>query len=439
MSEIAIKVENLSKRYRIGLKEEIPETFVEAATNFITAPIRNFRQLRALSRFEDNGQRSNVKRSNVQHSNEDIIWALKDVSFEVERGEVVGIIGRNGAGKSTLLKILSRITHPTSGRVELNGRVSSLLEVGTGFHPELTGRENIYLNGTILGMTKAEVDRKFDEIVAFSGVEKFIDTPVKRYSSGMRVRLAFSVAAHLEPEILLVDEILAVGDLSFQKKCLGKMEHVSKSGRTVLFVSHNMAMIESLCPRAILLRQGHKAVDDSTQVVIDTYMENLRTDVSTSLSDRKDRQGTGEIRFTDVKILNSNGNAVDQIHSGQDCLISIRYESPADKSFSGVMFGASFYNRGAHLFSVSTQYNGRTYDCLPQNGKVICKIPRLPVSPGTYQFNLICRIRGGIADWVTEAGQLVVASGDFYGTGQLPPNSHPGVLVEQSWSVKPLV
>ncbi len=262
MNEIAIKVENLSKRYRIGRKEEIHDTFAAAAVDWIKRPGKNLRRLRRLTRFGENG-----------HDPEDIIWALKDVSFEVKRGEVVGIIGRNGAGKSTLLKILSRITHPTNGRVELHGRVSSLLEVGTGFHPELSGRENIYLNGTILGMRKAEIDRKFDEIVDFSGVEKFIDTAVKRYSSGMRVRLAFSVAAHLEPEILLVDEVLAVGDAEFQKKCLGKMGEVARGGRTVLFVSHNMLAIQNLCHNTMWLNNGEVVSIGKTKRVISKYLK----------------------------------------------------------------------------------------------------------------------------------------------------------------------
>jgi len=264
MNDVAIRVENLSKRYRIGLQEELPDTLLGAMSSWLKAPLANFRDLRKLSHFHDNGRDS-----------PDIIWALKDVSFEVKQGEVVGIIGRNGAGKTTLLKILSRITEPTSGRAIVNGRVSSLLEVGTGFHPELTGRENVYLNGTVLGMTKAEVDRKFDEIVDFSGVEKFIDTPVKRYSSGMQVRLAFSVAAHLEPEILLVDEVLAVGDAEFQKKCLGKMGEVAAGGRTVLFVSHNMGMIQSLCDWGILLDRGVEQTTGDISKVIDQYMNNI--------------------------------------------------------------------------------------------------------------------------------------------------------------------
>jgi len=261
MSETAIQVKNLSKRYRIGLKEKTADTFVSAVGSVLKSPFQNLKRLQKLTRF-----------SNQYESSDDIIWALKDVSFEVEKGEVIGIIGANGAGKSTLLKILSQITHPTTGSVELNGRVASLLEVGTGFHPELTGRENIYLNGTILGMTKREIDFKLEKIVEFSGIEKFLDTPVKRYSSGMHVRLAFSVAAHLEPEILLIDEVLAVGDAEFQKKCLGKMDNVAREGRTVLFVSHNMTAIKTLCKRAIFIKQGKIGSDGLAQDVIADYL-----------------------------------------------------------------------------------------------------------------------------------------------------------------------
>ncbi len=243
MTDIAIRVEGLSKRYRIGELQRY-KTLRDTLTDALYAPFRRLKKISELT-FHDS------KTGNPQ--SDSFIWALKDVCFEVTRGEVVGIIGRNGAGKSTLLKILSRITEPTDGYAEIHGRVGSLLEVGTGFHPELTGRENIYLNGSIMGMKKAEIDRKFDEIVSFAEVEKFIDTPVKLYSSGMVVRLAFAVAAHLEPEILLVDEVLAVGDAAFQKKCLGKMGEVAKEGRTVLFVSHNFAAIRNLCPKCILL------------------------------------------------------------------------------------------------------------------------------------------------------------------------------------------
>lgn len=259
MSDSAIKVENISKAYRIGIKEQRHDTLGATIASWVKSPFRNFQKLKSLSNFDN-------------RDDQDIFWALKDVNFEVKRGEVLGIIGKNGAGKSTLLKILSRITEPTDGRIEIYGRVASLLEVGTGFNPELTGRENVYLNGTILGMTKKEIEVKFDEIISFSGVEKFIDTPVKRYSSGMKVRLAFAVAAHLEPEILIIDEVLAVGDAEFQKKCMGKMNELSKGeGRTVLFVSHSMAAIKDLCSSCILLNNGKIIEEGVTSKVIAYY------------------------------------------------------------------------------------------------------------------------------------------------------------------------
>jgi lipopolysaccharide transport system ATP-binding protein len=304
MSDVAIRVDNLSKRYRIGLKEEVHDTFAGAAFSILRSPFKNVNRLRRLSTFSDN------------HT-DDIIWALKDVSFEVKQGEVVGVIGRNGAGKSTLLKILSRITHPTSGRVELHGRVSSLLEVGTGFHPELTGRENVYLNGTVLGMTKAEIDRKFDEIVDFSGVEKFIDTPVKRYSSGMQVRLAFSVAAHLEPEILLVDEVLAVGDAAFQQKCLGKMDDIAQGGRTILFVSHQMGMIVNLCPTAMLIQDGSLLDKGFSQKVVDNYINaNSYSRAETSFKIDKNRsvQFTKTLSLGKDKEVKTNYSHKEKIH-----------------------------------------------------------------------------------------------------------------------------
>lgn len=264
---VAIRAEGLSKIYRIGMKDRVQDNFVSAFIDMLKAPYRNYRKYRSLYRFDDLQQ----KNRDVNHS-EDVIWALRDVSFDVLRGEAVGIIGRNGAGKSTLLKILSRVTEPSQGCVRIRGRVSSLLEVGTGFHQELTGRENVYLNGTILGMTKKEVDKKFEEIVDFSGIHKFIDTPVKRYSSGMRVRLAFSVAAHLEPDILIVDEVLAVGDADFQKKCLKKMESVGNKGRTVLFVSHNMQAVTRLCTRAILIGEGRILKEGPAPNIVRSYL-----------------------------------------------------------------------------------------------------------------------------------------------------------------------
>ncbi|MEP0714049.1 ABC transporter ATP-binding protein [Algoriphagus sp.] len=259
MSNSVIKVENLSKRYRLGLKENKSETLAGQIGNLIKSPWQNFKKLHEMSRFGS--------------EDESVFWALKDLNFEVREGEVLGIIGKNGAGKSTLLKILSGITDPTAGKVEIHAQVASLLEVGTGFHPELSGRENIYMNGTILGMSRKEIDSKLDEIIDFSGVEKFIDTSVKFYSSGMKVRLGFSIAAHLEPEILIIDEVLAVGDFEFQKKCLGKMEEVSGQGRTVLFVSHNMQAVSTLTQKCIYLENGEIVIHSDTKSAISKYLQ----------------------------------------------------------------------------------------------------------------------------------------------------------------------
>lgn len=256
-----IEVKGLSKKYRIGKAEQRADTILGAIANGLKSPLQNLRQIRNLSKLD--------------RDEDSVFWALRDVSFEVKQGEVLGIIGHNGAGKSTLLKILSRITEPSAGEVRITGRVAALLEVGTGFHPELTGRENIYMNGTILGMRKKEIDKKLDEIVDFSGVEKYLDTPVKFYSSGMRVRLGFSVAAHLEPEILIVDEVLSVGDAEFQKKCLGKMESVALTGRTVLFVSHNLNAVKSFCPSSMLLENGRKLLLDSSDIIVHHYLKKL--------------------------------------------------------------------------------------------------------------------------------------------------------------------
>ena len=313
MRDVAITVESLSKRYRIGLKEEMHDTFAGALADFATRPVRSFRRLRRLSSFEENGQ-----------GRADVIWALRDVSFEIRRGEVLGIIGPNGAGKSTLLKVISRITEPTSGRVYVNGRVSSLLEVGTGFHPELTGRENVYLNGTVLGMRRGEVGRKFDEIVEFSGVEQFIDTPVKRYSSGMQVRLAFAVAAHLEPEILVVDEVLAVGDAAFQKKCLGKMENVASEGRTVLFVSHNMLALQNLCTRAVLLTSGKIAAEGDTEAVITRYL-GARGEVAEVSWDTPDgAPGDERARLKAVRVV-SRGEVTGEVEYSSEFRVEVDY------------------------------------------------------------------------------------------------------------------
>jgi lipopolysaccharide transport system ATP-binding protein len=311
---------------------------------------------------------------------------LKDVSFQVERGEVVGIIGRNGAGKSTLLKVLSRITEPTEGRAVINGRVGSLLEVGTGFHQELTGRENIYLNGAILGMTKDEIDRKFDEIVDFSGVEKFIDTPVKRYSSGMRVRLAFSVAAHLDPEILLIDEVLAVGDAAFQKKCLGKMGDVAKSGRTVLFVSHNMGSIQKLCPRSLLLNNGQIVLDSNTQEVVETYLSNLEKTIrDTSLDAVPRRNGLGEcIRFTDCSIVNSEGEIDDHLLFGESFGIYLEARASVELRDLSIIVGIDSF-KGNRITTATSEDNNILFKASPlQPLRVYVRFDDLVLKPGVY-------------------------------------------------------
>jgi lipopolysaccharide transport system ATP-binding protein len=277
-------VTNLEKVYRIGLQEEKSETVMGTIGNLLKAPLKNFRNVKNLSSFKDEGK--------------DKFYALSDVSFDVRHGEALAIIGKNGAGKSTLLKIISRITEPSGGKIEIFGRISSLLEVGTGFHPDLTGRENVYLNGTILGMRKSEIDKKFDEIVEFSGIHKFIDTQTKRYSSGMRIRLAFSVAAHLEAEILLIDEVLAVGDVEFQKKCLGKMNEVTGQGRTVLFVSHNMGAVQELCSRGIVLSNGQKVFDGSINESINHYLDEMKNP-SSELSSKHERLSLGSLMIND--------------------------------------------------------------------------------------------------------------------------------------------
>lgn len=299
MSKPIIKVNNLSKRYRIGTRERGYKTFREAIVDGIMAPIRNLKRLNRLTKFDD---------YNAKRPTGDIIWALKDVTFTVNEGEVLGIIGRNGAGKTTLLKILSRITEPTEGYAEIKGKVGSLLEVGTGFHPELTGRENIYLNGSILGMRGLEIKKKFDEIVSFAGIDKFIDTPLKYYSSGMSVRLAFSVAAHLQPEILLLDEVLAVGDLAFQKRCFEKMGDIIKEGRIILLVSHNLQAINSLCSRAICLENGRIVSIGETRKVVNGYLKNIEfLKTNEDISKAKRAIASDYLKFARLTILNSKG------------------------------------------------------------------------------------------------------------------------------------
>lgn len=451
MSEIAIKVENLSKRYRIGLKEEVPDTFVGTVTAFLSRPLRNFRRLRRLSTFsEDDKIQSPNQNSQPGISNPkseirnaqsgDIIWALKDVSFEVKRGEVLGIIGANGAGKSTLLKILSRITHPTSGFVKLNGRVSSLLEVGTGFHGEMTGRENIYLNGTILGMTKDEIDGKFDEIVAFSGVEKFIDTPVKRYSSGMRVRLAFSVAAHLEPEILLIDEVLAVGDAEFQKKCLGKMDEVSRKGRTILFVSHDMSAIESLCSRAMLIDNGYISLDGISSEVVSSYLMDVHAQVENPLLDCP-RKGNGKLRITSFHLESPKGKKVELAKSGSAIVFAFDFINYSCSPEDEMSFSFSIHTgRGKGLFHYYSHFSNVYFKNIPDKGTVRCLVPELPLAPGNYLVGFRVVMNGNLrtgeeVDWPQVLLPISVVAADFYGVGSANLSNWGPILVKGEWSM----
>jgi lipopolysaccharide transport system ATP-binding protein len=424
MNNHIIEVNNLSKQYHLGAKERTNRTLREAVTDALTAPVRNFRNLRRLTRIEDD--------------NPDTIWALKNISFQVQPGEVVGIIGRNGAGKSTLLKILSRITEPTSGEIMLHGRVSSLLEVGTGFHPELTGRENIYLNGTILGMHKVEIDRKFDEIVAFSEIEKFLDTPVKRYSSGMYVRLAFAVAAHLEPEILLIDEVLAVGDSEFQKKCLGKMGTVAKEGRTVLFVSHNMAAVSNICPRSLLLSHGSIIQNGPTEEVIIQYLSQVSETARIPLADRKDRQGEGCIRFTDTWIEDEQGNRLSSAASGRPLKILASYIT--DDACRIQNLKVSFALSTISNIAITDLSNVITGDLflhdIPAKGIFSCFIPKLPLNAGTYAYNVFAMTSSGIQDWIQHAGTFTVENGDYFGTGNIPDRSRL-MFIDHSWSIHP--
>lgn len=414
MSNIAIRAENLSKKYQIAVRNR-HDTLRDQLVG----------GLKAL--FSRNG-------AAAEHN--DTFWALKGVSLEIKQGEVIGIIGRNGAGKSTLLKVLSRIVEPTAGFADIRGRVGSLLEVGTGFHAELSGRENIYLNGAILGMKKAEIDRKFDEIVDFSGVERFMDTPVKRYSSGMYVRLAFAVAAHLEPEILIIDEVLAVGDAAFQKKCLAKVEDVAKGGRTVLFVSHNMAAIQGFCSRCFLLSSGELIAAGTPQSIVEQYLCDVSLGTPIPLAERKDRQGSGEIRFSEVSILDTKGRSIDPALTGQDIDIALTYRSRADKPISRLDVHITFYTAvGQFMFTCSSEASGYPFEGLPPSGLFVCHIPELPLAPGRYVFNLFSTIGGEVADWVQQAGYLNVAAGDYFGTGQLKTHDE-GFVVKHRWTVK---
>lgn len=423
MTDIAIRVENLSKQYRIGVQDKPPQSLRQVITSFLGSP---FKYLNTALR---------------PPTHDEIVWALKDVSFEVKQGEVIGVIGRNGAGKSTLLKILSRITEPTTGYAEIHGRVASLLEVGAGFHPELTGRENIYLNGTIMGMKKREIDRRFDEIVDFAGVEKYIDTPVKRYSSGMYVRLAFAVAAHLEPEILIVDEVLAVGDAVFQRKCLGKMGDVSKKeGRTVLFVSHNMGAVNTLCGKTVLLVNGSVAQIGDTDRVVKSY---LLQEVHEISQQRKgyslnlkvlNEQGECDMKITDIIISNPQKLELGPC-TGDPMVIRVTYQ--AQVPFESPAFVVSikdFYDQEIIRLG-NMPIGGYQFVSLAGNGYVELLIKKLPLVAGRYYVDI--GFAKDYVEWVFRLEnvlELEVMPQDVYKSGVLMDRSRGMIVVEHSWN-----
>ena len=418
MSDIVIKAEDLGKSYLIshqtnGKYDTLRDVIVEK-TKGLLSKIR--------------GPECHTSQ-NVEE-----FWALKDVSFDVKQGERIAIIGRNGAGKSTLLKILSRITEPTTGRVLIRGRVASLLEVGTGFHLELSGRENIYLNGAILGMSRREIKAKFDEIVAFAEIEKFLDTPVKRYSSGMHIRLAFAVAAHLEQEVLIVDEVLAVGDSEFQKKCLGKMREVTREGRTVLFVSHNMAAIQQLCQRGLLLHQGKLIFSGTADETVRSYIGQVKTLTSTELGNRKDRTGTQWLKFMRVGIYDCEGDELRRVMSGQSIFVRLYYES--EKEINKALVFVSFNlrnNEGVLLTNMNSVDSGFSRLNIYRRGYFECRWPKFNFRAGEYDCNLFCSVNGEIVDWMQSAFIINVEDGNFFQTGKLV-GAQGDVLIHHSWS-----
>lgn len=417
MSDTVIRVENLGKKYIIGHQKQERYT---ALRDVITNKVKSI------------GSLINPKAKNENPAFEEF-WALKDVSFDIKQGDRVGIIGRNGAGKSTLLKILSRITEPTKGSIKIKGRVASLLEVGTGFHPELTGRENIFLNGAILGMGKEEIKRKFDEIVAFAEVEKFLDTPVKRYSSGMYVRLAFAVAAHLEPEILIVDEVLAVGDVKFQKKCLGKMEDVGKEGRTILFVSHNLGILQTLCHRGILLNQGSVITDDSASQAVITYLQTLEQSSSNNLLERKDRKGKGEIRLSRVDVFSGDDYSSTTLATGRPARF-IFYLTDGKPEISCVFTIYDQYGQPVANFKSANQLDSEDINSSSQREKIICEIDELLLVPGHYRMNVAINHRQELQDHVEAATFLEVEEGHIRGYPVLSNGNYGSIYIPHRFS-----
>ncbi len=413
MPESVIRISGLGKRYRIGQREQY-----QTLRDRLTRPFERRRSA----------------------SPSDSIWALRDVSFEVQQGEVLGVIGANGAGKSTLLKILARITEPTMGQVELQGRVGSLLEVGTGFHPELTGRENIFLNGAILGMRRSEIHRRFDEMVAFSGVEKFLETPVKHYSSGMYTRLAFSVAVHLLAEVLLVDEVLAVGDAAFQLQCFNKMSEISGSGRTILFVSHNMEAVTTLCSRCVLLVDGQVARIGTPQECIEQYLQDLRQRqvarnvISLVQHPGRTKKHNGPVQFTRMAFLDEEGEPTTHVSCGGPLTVVMDFELMAGAPPQDIVFIVTFANMYGHRIGSCRSHDASTETIhVDRSGRVSCHIPRLPLVPGLYKLTLSCSSEAGPSDGIYDAAVIEVVGSGFYTTGRVPRQSSGDVLFDHQW------
>jgi lipopolysaccharide transport system ATP-binding protein len=410
MGESVIKVEDVSKLYRLGV----------ISTGTLRSDI-------GLWIAKKRGKEEEYYKIGEKENN-DLIWALKNVSFDVKQGEVLGIVGNNGAGKSTLLKILSRVTEPTNGEIKVKGRIASLLEVGTGFHPELTGRENIFLNGAILGMSKKEIKSKFDEIVEFSGVEKYIDTPVKRYSSGMYVRLAFAVAAHLEPEILIVDEVLAVGDTDFQKKCMGKMNDVSKEGRTILFVSHSMPAVKSLCTRAVLLRDGKVSMEGNVGEVIDNYLgSGIKLSETGLIPDKVSTWSTGQAKFKSLLLKNSSGQSVSTLYYNQPFKVELIIETQSDLSEIIIDFSlGSFESRNTYTSSFDVE---KKFISLKRGVHQISVDINPNLLPGNYCFYLGMHDMansGTSMDYIERIGTVEVLPITNNAENRFPLNVSPG-------------
>jgi len=425
-SETAIEVTNLSKKYRLGtigmtsLREDLSRWWNLKKKQ--QSPATNY---------------SDKSIENSQLTNERDFWALRDLSFSIRKGDVIGLIGANGSGKSTLLKILSRITEPTKGEVKVRGRVASLLEVGTGFHPELTGRENVYVNGAILGMTRKEVTNKFDEIVDFAGVSDFIDTPIKRYSSGMTVRLGFAVAAHLDPDILIVDEVLAVGDAAFQKKCVGKMQHISLGGKTILLVSHQMPLIENLCSSSALLIEGELKGHGKTKDIIQKYYDITLPPklLSENIIDIKERQGSGDVILSEVNIYDKNKKVLNGFEPGKEAFFQLKFKElrKINANITGeiclsVNIDNSSNQRLAMMsnLAISSVLSIKQLVCKG----VLLKIYKLPLMPGKYNLTVFLGREDCVIDWIQSAFSFIVLDSDYYSTGKSQIKGHGDILLD---------